>query len=186
MSEALIIGIGGTPREKSLSRAALRSGLGVAESMGARTLLIDPWELQLPMYHPEFGLEDYKPHERASIERLVDACYEASGMLWACPTYHGTVTGLFKNTLDLIEFLSESIPPYLTGKPIGLISINDSKTFSAMSNSVHELRGWLPPTHVLLKKADFDDTPALVSETGLRQVTRLTQEVLGFLGHAGG
>jgi FMN reductase len=104
-------------------------------------------------------------------------------MVWASPTYHGTVSGVFKNALDFIEMLSDDTPSYLGSKAVGLISINDSKTFSAMSNSVHELHAWLAPTHVMLKKSDFnlDGEIHLTSETGIRRVTRLVNELMHFL-----
>ena len=157
----LIIGLGGTPRENSLSRAALSAALDAAGAMGARTLLIDLGDLAMPMYNPELRIEDYPPAQAARQQDagLISACH---AMVWVCPTYHGTISGLFKNALDHVEFLSEATPPYLTGKAVGFIAINDSKTFSAMRQCAQELRGWTAPTHVVLKSSDFDDTLTLV------------------------
>jgi NAD(P)H-dependent FMN reductase len=135
------------------------------------------------MYVPDWTLSDYPPEHQPAIERFIDSCRKSKAMVWASPTYHGTVSGVFKNALDFIEMLSEETPAYLNGKAVGLISINDSKTFSAMSNSVHELQAWLAPTHVVLKKADFtvNDEIHLSSESGTRRVTRLVNELMHFL-----
>lgn len=185
MTGPLIAAIGGTFREKSYSRAALHHALGVAAALNAQTTMLDLRDFDLPMYRPDFALDDYKQEDREALTRFLDACYACDGLIWACPCYHGTVSGLFKNALDHIEYLSEGVPPYLTGKPVGLIAINDSKTFSAMSNSVHELRAWLAPTHVLLTKKDFDDELNVTDEGANRRITRLVQEVIGFVGFQG-
>ena len=178
-----IVGLGGTLREKSLSRAALQAALNIAARQGVQTELLDLRELNLPMYVPDWGLADYPREHQPAIEHFIESCRMSKAMVWASPTYHGTVSGVFKNALDYIELLSEDTPAYLNGKAIGLISINDSKTFSAMSNSVHELQAWLAPTHVVLKKTDFnlDGEIHLSSEHGIRRVTRLMNELMHFL-----
>lgn len=178
-----MVGLGGTLRERSLSRASLNAALNMAARQGAQTELLDLRELNLPMYVPDWGLADYPREHQPAIERFLESCRIAKAMVWASPTYHGTVSGVFKNALDFIELLSDDTPAYLNSKAVGLISINDSKTFSAMSNSVHELQAWLAPTHVVLKKADFntDGELQLTSEHGIRRVTRLVNELMHFL-----
>lgn len=184
MSEShWLVGLGGTLREQSLSRAALLAALNIASRQGAQTELLDLRALNLPMYVPDWGLSDYPREHQPAIERFIESCRMAKAMVWASPTYHGTVSGVFKNALDFIELLSDDTPAYLSGKAVGLISINDSKTFSAMSNSVHELQAWLAPTHVVLKKSDFDLNGEihLSSEAGVRRVTRVVNELMHFL-----
>jgi FMN reductase len=178
-----MVGLGGTLRERSLSRAALHAALNIASRHGVQTEMLDLRELNLPMYVPDWGLADYPREHQPAIERFIESCRMSRAMVWASPTYHGTVSGVFKNALDFIEMLSDDTPAYLGSKAVGLISINDSKTFSAMSNSVHELHAWLAPTHVMLKKSDFnlDGEIHLTSETGIRRVTRLVNELMHFL-----
>lgn len=179
-STSVIIGLGGTLRERSYSRAALHEALRIAAEQGAQVDLLDLRVLNLPMFVPGYRVEDYPAEHRAAIVRLIEGCRRATAMLWASPTYHGTVSGVFKNAIDYIELLSDDQPPYLNGKAVGVIAINDSKTFSAMSNSVHELQAWLAPTHVLLNKSDFDKDMRLTNERAIRQMTRLVGELLGF------
>jgi FMN reductase len=182
MATPLIVGLGGTPRNKSLSRAAIATALDITVAQGARASMLDLRELDLPVFHPEKELEDYDAKTRASIEKLLDACGNADAMIWASPTYHGTLSGAFKNALDFLEFMSNDAPPYLTGKPIGLIAINDSKPFSAMASCAQELRAWLAPTHVQMSKTDFGAEEVVINPDSIRKLTRMVQELLGFVG----
>ena len=175
-----IVGLGGTMRANSYSRAVTQYAVDVAIEMGSQGEMLDLRVLNLPMYNPDLALKDYQPQDQVNISKMLDACRKATGMVWCSPCYHGTVSGVFKNALDMMELLSEGENPYLTKRRVGLIVINDSKTFSAMSNSVHELRAWLAPTHVTLSKKDFDDEMHLVSEGGVRRTRRLVQDLLSF------
>ena len=102
-----IVGLGGSLRAASHSRAALEVALAGAEEAGAETRLLDLRELALPMFDPE--------HESpaGAAAELVETCYAADGMLWSSPLYQGTVSGAFKNSLDWLHILGSREPPYL-------------------------------------------------------------------------
>ena len=180
MSNHYLVGIGGTMRLNSYTRAATQTALRIASEHGAQTEMLDLRELNLPMFVPDFAAKDYLPEHQVSINKLLDACRKATAFLWCSPCYHGTVSGIFKNAIDFLELLSDDDPPYITGKCVGLMAVNDSKTFSAMSNSVHEVRAWLAPTHIMLTKKDFDADLTLTSESSLRRMARLVQELMSF------
>ena len=180
MTNHTIVGIGGTLRPNSYTRVATQTALRIANDHGAKTEMLDLRELNLPMYVPDFVVKDYLPEHQASINKLIDACRKATAFVWCSPCYHGTVSGIFKNAIDFMELLSEDDPPYITDKCVGLIAVNDSKTFSAMSNSVHEVRAWLAPTHIMLTKKDFDADLTLTSDSSLRRIARLVQELMSF------
>lgn len=175
-----IVGLGGSLRERSYSRAALRQILSIAETNGAATALLDLRELNLPMFVPNLPIEEYPALHQAGIIKFVDACRRAEVMVWSSPTYHGTISGAFKNALDFMEFLADDQPPYLQGRAVGLVAIPDSTTFAAMINAVHELRAWLAPTQVVLSKHDFTPEPALNSERAQRRLARLVGELMDF------
>ena len=177
-SNHYIVGLGGTLRANSLTRTATQYAVDAAIELGGQGEMLDLRTLNLPMYNPDLALTDYQPQDQINISKMLEACRKATGMVWCSPCYHGTVSGVFKNALDMMELLGDGTPPYLTHRHVGLIVVNDSKTFSAMSNSVHELRAWLAPTHITLTKKDFDDGMNLVSENGVRRVRRLVQELL--------
>jgi FMN reductase len=163
----------------------MAAALDIVVAQGARAAMLDLRELNLPIFHPEKELDDYDAPTRANIERLLDACSSADALIWVSPTYHGTLSGAFKNAIDYLEFLSNDTPPYLTGKPVGLVAINDIKPFAAMANCAQELRAWLAPTQVKLGKDDFDAALQLTAPDSQRRLTRLVQELLGFVGFDG-
>lgn len=176
----LLVGLGGTLRENSRTRSALHAALAIAQTRGARTELLDLRELNLPMYVPDWSIEDYPAQQRASVTRFIDACRNAEAMLWASPTYHGTLSGVLKNALDYIELMSKDPAPYLQGRAVGLIAVADPLTFGAMVNAVYELRAWLAPTWVTLARADFDANYHLGNPRAQRRLARLVDELLEF------
>jgi FMN reductase len=152
----------------------------MAEALEIRVEIVDPRELDLPMYVPDLNLEDYAP-KQSGIERLIELFREADAMVWVSPTYHGTVSGVFKNMLDFAEFLSGDERPYFHGRPVGLIAINDSTTFAAMRDCARELRAWLAPTHIELTKVDFSNDLTLTSEKSRNRALRLISELDTFV-----
>jgi FMN reductase len=108
MSGLKVVGLGGSLRVGSHSRAALAVALDGAAAAGAAVELLDLRELALPMYSPE--LEAEPP---AVVFELIDTCYEADGMVWSSPMYNGSVSGSFKNAIDWLHMLGTREPPYL-------------------------------------------------------------------------
>ncbi len=145
-----------------------------------RVEIVDPRELDLPMYVPDFDLKDYGV-KQGNIESLVESYRRADAMVWVSPTYHGTVSGVFKNMLDFAEFLSRDPRPYLQDRPVGLIAINDSTTFAAMRDCARELRSWIAPTHIELSESDFSSDYVLSPERPSNRVKRLIGELEKFV-----
>jgi len=114
------------------------------------------------------------------LHALLDGFRRANIMLWSSPTYHGTVSGVFKNALDFAELLADDTAPYLTGQAVGLISINDSSTFAAMRDCVHELRAWLTPTQVLLSGRDFNPDLTISNPQLQKRLERMVAELIVF------
>src|ERR1041385_2690651 len=150
--------LGGSLRERSRSRALLQISLAFARERGIEAQLLDLRELDLPMFLPDRTLEDYPVGKQAVIAHLLEAYRRAHAMIWACPTYHGTVSGVFKNALDFAELLAHDAHPYLQGRAVGIIAINDTTTLTAMSHCVHELRAWLAPTQIMATENSFSET----------------------------
>jgi FMN reductase len=54
------------------------------------------------------------PAERAipaGAHQFADTVYSCDAMIWSSPTYHGSVSGSFKNALDWLILLAERAPP---------------------------------------------------------------------------
>src|SRR5918998_6743517 len=96
-----VVGIGGTLREGSTCRGALRRALAAAEEAGAQTRLLDLRELDLPMYEPGRPIADYGPE----VERFIEEVREADALVLSTAAYHGTLAGVTKNALDFTQFL---------------------------------------------------------------------------------
>jgi len=156
-----IVGLGGALGASSSSFSALNVALAGAAQAGADVVAFDIRTLALPMY--EYGIA---PPPRA-VE-LATAMYEADGLVWSSPLYHGSVSGVFKNAIDWLELLSDREPPYLTDKPVGLIGtsggMQSMQSVNTLDFIVRALRGWVVPLAVPLATAGkaFDETGAAV------------------------
>ena len=172
--------VSGSLRSPSYCFATCKAIQEMAEAPEIHVEIADPRELNLPMYVPDFKLADYAPNE-PGIHRLIELYKNADAMVWVSPTYHGTVSGVFKNMIDFAEFLSPDQRPYFQGRPVGLIAINDSTTFAAMRDSARELRAWLAPNHIELSAKDFSSNYTLSSVKSQGRITRLLGELTTFV-----
>ena len=179
MAPALTL-LGGSLREHSRTLALLQTSLAFARERGIDAQLLDLRELDLPMFLPDRTLEDYPIEKQATIARLLEAYRRAHAMVWACPTYHGTVSGVFKNALDFAELLAKDARPYLHGCAVGIIAINDTSTLTAMSHCVHELRAWLAPTQIMATGSSFSETRELIDDRVKRRLAQQIDELISF------
>ena len=166
----------GSMREASCSMAVCRH---VAATDDAEVRIADPRLLQLPMYEPYVGV-DHFGEAAPRIEELLSLFRWCEVMLWVTPTYHGTVSGAFKNMLDFAEFLCDDPAPYLQGKATGMVAINDSTPFAAMRDCARELRCWVAPTHIEIMESEFEPGPVLTQTKALGRLTRLVGELARF------
>jgi FMN reductase len=173
-----IVGLGGSLRHASTSRAALQRALEGAAAAGAETRLLALRELDQPMYNPD---ED-EPDEAAA--ELIESCYAADGLIWSSPLYQGTISGGLKNALDWLHVLGRRDPPYLHDKVIGLISAAGGtqglQAINTMEFAVRALRGWAVPYVVPVASAVrvFDASGRIKEESVQTQLSTLGGEVV--------
>ncbi len=86
-------GLGGSLRAASTSLTALKAALEGTAAAGAEVQLIWVRDLGLPLYAAEHATP-------ASAHEFADAVYRCDAMIWSSPTYHGSVSGSFKDALD--------------------------------------------------------------------------------------
>ena len=180
----LVLGLGGGLGGESQSLAALRVALNACEKAGARTDLIDLQSVRLPSLEPNKPIESYSAEAKDFVNRIA----AADGYLWASPAYHGTISGVVKNALDFIEYLSDRNPPYLHGKPVGLIStaagsIAAVTTIQALQHVAHALRAWVVPLSVPVHTAfKVIDSEGRITDPSVEdRLALLGQEVVAFL-----
>lgn len=181
-SKPLIVGIGGTTRAESSTDRALRVALLAADESGARTHLFGGSFLErLP--HFAAGNSERNIEQR----QFVDTVRQADGVIIASPGYHGGVSGLVKNALDLLEDLREDERSYLDGRAVGCIvtaagwqaSVN---TLAALRAVVHALRGWPTPFGVTINTSQpvFDSSGHCVDSKVAEQLGMVAHQVVDF------
>ncbi|AIT07446.1 FMN reductase [Sphingomonas taxi] len=180
-SPPLVVGIGGTIGGVSSTERALRIALDAAEREGFRTRMFGGADMaRLPLYDPR------ATSRTADEEAFVDAVRQASAVIIASPGYHGSISGVVKNALDLLEETAKDARPYLADMPVGLIATAygwqaTGSTIAALRSIVHALRGWPTPfaaaINTQITKFDAEggaSDPAVVEQLGIvgRQVAR--------------
>ncbi|MBF2097444.1 MAG: NAD(P)H-dependent oxidoreductase [Gloeomargaritaceae cyanobacterium C42_A2020_066] len=115
--------------------------------------------LDLPFCH---GGDDYGNYP--SVACWQAAVRDADGLILVTPEYHGSVSGVRKNALDLLGFEE------LTGKVAGLISVLGGQS---NSNALNDLRvtlrwvhAWVIPEQVAIGQAwkAFDSEEKLLDD----------------------
>ena len=177
MRSMRVVGLGGSLRAESTSRTALQVALDGAAADGAEVELMSVRDLDLPLYTAE-----HAPPPAAL--RLADTVYGSDGLIWSSPTYHGSVSGSFKNALDWLILLAERDPPYLANKPIGLITtaggVQGLQAVNSMDFIARSLRGWSVPLVMPVPQSwqSFDPDGHLKDEAVASQLRRLGAEVV--------
>ncbi|MEL6163193.1 MAG: NAD(P)H-dependent oxidoreductase, partial [Cyanobacteria bacterium J06628_3] len=107
-----IVGIGGSLRSESYTYQALAIAAQRVEALGAEVELLDLREMKLPFCD---GGDEYSQYP--DVKRLQETVKQADGLILATPEYHGGMSGVLKNALDLMSFEE------LSDKVVGNISI---------------------------------------------------------------
>ncbi len=175
-----ITGIGGSLEDNSSTLALMKFVMDELSEKGADVTVIDIREVNLPLYIYSKGIE---PAEKMP-GYLLQAISLADGLVFASPEYHGTVSAAFKNVIDHFEYFSEKSPPYLTGKPVGLIAAAGAEnsgfaTLETMTNIVHSLRGLVAPSSIAVSSANkqVDTSGSIINDSLKRKLSRLAEEV---------
>jgi FMN reductase len=181
-TKPLVVGIGGTTRASSSTERSLRIALRAAEAAGAGTMIFEgPFLSRLPHYVPEH------PERNEEQRHLVDCVRRADGLIVASPGYHGGISGLVKNALDLLEDLRYDERSYLDGRAVGCI-VNASGwqasvcTLVALRSVVHALRGWPTPFGLALNTSEklFDAHGVCTDEKVAAQLGVVGRQVVEF------
>jgi FMN reductase len=127
-----IVGINGSLRADSYSYQALKVAAQNIESLGAKVEILDLRQMNLPFCS---GTEEYPDYP--DVERLRETVSSADGLILATPEYHGGVSGVLKNALDLMSF------KHLSGKVTGLISVLGGQPNSNALNELRTIMRWV-------------------------------------------
>lgn len=168
-----IVGIGGSLRPGSYSQMALRLAVQRVEALGAEVEILDLREMQLPFCD---GGDDYPDYP--DVQRLQDSVSRADGLILATPEYHGSVSGVLKNALDLMSF------DQLSGKVVGVISVLGGQS---NSNALNDLRvimrwvhAWVIPEQVAIGQAwkAFNSEGKLLDDKLSQRIDQFAQSLV--------
>ena len=127
-----IVGIIGSLRTDSYSALALQQAADRVEALGAEVDILDLREMKLPFCDGGSEYPDYP-----DVDVLRDKVKAADGLILATPEYHGSVSGVLKNALDLMSF------EHLSGKVAGAISVLGGQPNSNALNDLRIIVRWV-------------------------------------------
>jgi FMN reductase len=168
-----IVGIAGSLRTDSYSQIALELAIQRVQALGAEVEILDLRKMELPFCDGGDNYPDYP-----DVKRLQDAFGGADGLILVTPEYHGSVSGVLKNALDLMSF------DQLSGKVAGLISILGGQS---NSNALNDLRvilrwvhGWVIPEQVAIGQAwkAFSSEGKLLDEKLSQRLDQFAQSLV--------
>ena len=182
-SQPLVVGIGGTIGGMSSTERALRIALDAACEQGFRTRMFGGADMaKLPLYDPKATART--PEEQEFVETVRGA----SALIIASPGYHGSISGVVKNALDLLEETArDAARPYLADMPVGLIATAygwqaTGSTIAALRSIVHALRGWPTPFAAMINSqvTKFDDQGGANDAAVVEQLRMVGKQVARF------
>ena len=168
-----IVGIGGSLRPQSYSQQALQLAAQRVEALGAEVKILDLRQMELPFCN---GQDDYSDYP--DVEKLRSQVKSADGLILATPEYHGGVSGVLKNALDLMSF------EHLSDKVTGLISVLGGQS---NSNALNDLRliarwvhAWVIPEQIAIGQAwkAFDSEGKLLDEKLSQRFDKFAQSLV--------
>lgn len=178
-----IVGIGGTLRAGSSSERLVRAVLSACAEAGAETTLFDGAALAR---FGHFNVEDTARTDEQ--QAFIESVRAADGLVLGTPGYHGGVSGLVKNAIDLLEDLRGDARPYFEQRPVGLIVSAagwqaGGVTLSALRGIVHAMRGWPTPIGIAINSVEqrpFDADGVLIDRTIAAAVAAQARQIMSF------
>ena len=174
VSQVKVVGISGSRRPGSHTRMAVRFALEGAEQAGAETRLLDLREYDLPFSSGNPRERNYPP----DVFRLREDIRNSDGVILGSPEYHGGMSGVLKNALDLMGFKE------FEGKLIGLVGVSGglmgaSNALVSLRNVGRALHAWVIPEQVSIPQAwkKFNQDGSLKDEALRDRLKRVGEQV---------
>ena len=167
-----ILGLSGSYGLTSKNGLLLSAALDECKKLGAEVHIWDLVEKPLPLVGAEGSWQD------ANVKEFQALATECDGYILTSPEYHGTMSGVMKNTLDWVY------KDHVGGKAFGLMStlggISNSNTLNHMRIAVRWIHGWCVPEQVAVGKVKeaFDDDNNLTDTDVAERVVGLAQSVV--------
>ena len=167
-----ILGLAGSYGLDSKNGLLLSIAMDYCQEHGAEIHIWDHVEKPLPLVGAEGCWDDKNVKE---LQKLVTEC---DGYILTSPEYHGTMSGVMKNTLDWIY------KDHVGGKSFGLMStlggISNSNTLNHMRIAARWIYGWVAPEQIAVPhiKEAFNEDGTLIDEKIQERVSDLASSVV--------
>jgi NAD(P)H-dependent FMN reductase len=167
-----ILGLSGEYRATSKSGMLVNAALSMAEKKGAEVVFWDLAEKPLPLV----GEEGCWAHP--NVKEFQTLLEESQAFFLSSPEYHGTMSGVMKNTMDWMY------DKHVGGKVFGLMStlggVTNANTLNHMRIALRWLHGWPVPEQLAIGhvKEAFDEEGQLVDESLQQRLEKLVDAVL--------
>jgi FMN reductase len=157
-----VVAVNGSLREASYTRLALQIALDGARAVGAETQLLDLRDYDLVFCDGRRA--EVNPYPEG-VQRLQNDVRRAQGIILGTPEYHGSMSGVLKNALDLMGFEE------FEGKIVGLVSVSGGKLGGI--NALNSLRvigralhAWVVPEQASIPQVSnmFDEAGQITNE----------------------
>ncbi len=137
---------------------ALDAALAGAAANRAMVEVVNLRDYDLPFCS---GEDEYR--ESPGVARLRNIVAEANGIILATPNYHGTLSGILKNALDLMSMHE------FEGKIVGLVGVSGGRmgganTLNALRAIGRALHAWVIPSEAWV----YDASSAFTAQGGLK------------------
>ena len=176
-----VLGLGGSKRIDSFTEKALQVALRKAEALGAETNLLNGPMLEFPLYAPDDNTQS------SAAQAFLEEVRRADGFILASPSYHCGISGLLKNAIDYIQYLSAGPAPYFSGRAVGIIAVGAGwqgavATLNALRITTHALRGWPTPMGVPINAQEcaFSSNGDCLTPKLDTQLATMAGEVMSF------
>ncbi|HWQ15019.1 MAG TPA: NAD(P)H-dependent oxidoreductase [Roseiflexaceae bacterium] len=170
-----VVAISGSLRDTSYTRMALDVTLRGAAEAGAVTEMIDLRDYELPFFKKD------RPALPPDVARLRADVKRADGIILGTPEYHGSVSGVLKNALDLMGFEE------FEGKMIGLVGVSGgalgaTEALNTLRTIGRSLHAWVLPQQVSVPEVwkVFDASGAMSSRALEGRLLELGRQVARF------
>ena len=190
VSSVRVVALNGSLREGSYTRMALAIALRGAHEIGAETQLVDLRTYNLAFCNGHRDPGAYPP----DVNRLRAALQRSQGIILGTPEYHGGLSGVLKNAIDLMRFEE------FEGKMMGLVGVSGGRmgalnALNSLRTIGRSLHAWVIPEQVSIAEGwRLFDAEGQMTDKGLadalselgRQVARFaflhsSDQVRGFM-----
>ena len=173
MSEPIVVmGICGSYDLDSANGRMLEIVLNECKELGAETVIWDHGARPLPLVGAEGCWDD------SNVKDFQKMAISADAFVLSSPEYHGTMSGVMKNSLDWVY------SKHTSGKVFGLISTlggqTSNNTLNHMRIAARWIHGWVTPEQIAVPniKEAFNEDGSLVSDDINSRVTELASSIV--------